>query len=155
MIRDLIDPPHIIVTSHQTEPLIDPTSIHIWNYMVWRRELSSGFRRKLYSRFSGSSRPDSSVVHKRATGPSPIFLNSFTPPKVFSLYLSWVRKQLRAQDFADLRARRKVPGKTAYTLRIKKLLRSARAQRVAANIALGFKRVCKQVVKNKGAASKA
>ena len=52
MIRDLIDPPHIIVTSHQTEPLIDPTSIHIWNYMVWRRELSSGFRRKLYSRFS-------------------------------------------------------------------------------------------------------
>ena len=56
---------------------------------------------------------------------------------------------------ADLRARRKVLGKTAYTLRVKKLLRSARAQQVASNVALGFKRVCKQVVKNKGAASKA
>ena len=82
------------------------------------------------------------------------------PPKSPDLnpvekFWGWVRKQLRAQDFADLRARRRVPGKTAYTLRVKKLLRSARAQRVASNIALGLKRVCKQVAKNKGAASKA
>ena len=82
------------------------------------------------------------------------------PPKSPDLnpvekFWAWVRKQQRAQDFADLRARRKVPGKTAYTMRLKKLLRSARAQKVASNIALGFKRVCKQIVKNKGAASKA
>ncbi len=51
-------------------------------------------------------------------------------------FWAWLRKQLRAQDFADLRARRKVPGKTAYTLRIKRILRSASAQRVAGNIAL-------------------
>ena len=70
-------------------------------------------------------------------------------------FWGWVRKQLRAHDFADLRARRRVPGKTAYTERVKRLLRSARAQKVASNIALGFKRVCKQVVKNKGAACKA
>lgn len=82
------------------------------------------------------------------------------PPKSPDLnpvekFWAWVRKQLRARDFADLRARRKVLGKTAYTLRVKKLLRSARSQQVASNVALGFKRVCKQVVKNKGAASKA
>ena len=35
------------------------------------------------------------------------------------------------------------------------LLRSARAKQVASNVALGFKRVCRQIVKNKGAASKA
>ena len=82
------------------------------------------------------------------------------PPKSPDLnpvekFWAWVRKQLRAQDFADLRARRKVLGKTAYTLRVKKLLRSARAQTVASNVALGLKRVCRQVIKNKGAASKA
>ena len=46
---------------------------------------------------------------------------------------------LRAQDFADLRARRKVLGTIAYTLRVKRLLRSARAQQVASNVALGLK----------------
>ena len=40
-------------------------------------------------------------------------------------------------------------------MRVKSLLKSRRAQKVASNIALGFKRVCKQVVANKGAASKA
>ena len=74
---------------------------------------------------------------------------------VVEKFWAWVRKQLRAQDFADLCARRKVLGKTAYTLGVKKLLRSARAQRVASNVALGLKRVCRQVIKNKGAASKA
>ena len=57
--------------------------------------------------------------------------------------------------FRDLRARRKVVGKTAYTLRVKKLLSSSRAQQVARDTALGFKRVCRQVIKNKGDASKA
>ena len=61
----------------------------------------------------------------------------------------------RATPFADIRARRVVLGKFAYTQRVQKLLRSRRAQEVAANIALGFKRVCKQVVANGGAASKA
>ena len=77
------------------------------------------------------------------------------PPKSPDLnpvekFWAWVRKQLRAQDFADLRARRKVPGKTAYAMRVKKLLRSARAKQVASNVALGFKRVCKQLVKEQG-----
>jgi len=70
-------------------------------------------------------------------------------------FWAWVRKEMRARDMADLRARRVVPGKTAYTLRVKRLLKSRRAQQAASNIALGFKRVCKQVVANKGAASKA
>ena len=70
-------------------------------------------------------------------------------------FWAWVRKQLRNHDFADLRARRVVPGKTAYKERVKRLLRTRRAQKVASNIALGFKRVCQQVVDNKGGASKA
>ena len=82
------------------------------------------------------------------------------PPKSPDLnpvekFWAWVRKQLRARDMADIRARRVVPGKFTYTMRVKSLLKSRRAQKVASNIALGFKRVCKQVVANKGAASKA
>ena len=71
------------------------------------------------------------------------------------MFWAWVRKQLRARDMAELRARRVVPGKMAYTMRVKKLLKSRRAQQVASKIALGFKRVCMQVAANKGAASKA
>jgi hypothetical protein len=70
-------------------------------------------------------------------------------------FWAWVRKELRARDMADLRARRVVPGKYTYTLRVKKLLKSRGAQQVASNIALGFKRVCKLVVAKRGAASKA
>ena len=64
----------------------------------------------------------------------------------------WARKQLRAMDLADLAARRPVLGKTAYTERIKRLLKSPRAQRVAQNFAKNLITVAKRVVKAKGAA---
>lgn len=70
-------------------------------------------------------------------------------------FWSWVRKQLRAQDFEDLRAGRDVPCKADYTGRVKRLLRSAKAQKAASNIAGGLRKVCHEVVhKKQGAASR-
>jgi len=70
-------------------------------------------------------------------------------------FWGWVRKQMRAHDFADLRAKRPVPGKMAYTMRVKRLLKSQKAQRVAGNIAKGLRKVCHEVVhKKKGSASR-
>ena len=59
---------------------------------------------------------------------------------------------MRAMDLADLVARRPVLGKTAYKARIKKLLKSQRAQKVAKNFASNLRTVAARVVKKKGAA---
>ena len=62
---------------------------------------------------------------------------------------------MRAQDFADLRAGTPVPGKTDYTERVKRLLRSRKAQKVASKIAGGLRKVCHEVVsQKKGSASR-
>ena len=68
---------------------------------------------------------------------------------------SWLRRRLRALDMADLKAKRLVPGKTAYRQRVRNVLRSAAAQRVAASCAKGVRKVCKEVLRKKGAASRA
>ena len=64
----------------------------------------------------------------------------------------WVRKELRARDLRDFAEGVPVLGKVAYRDRIKRLLRSSRAQAVAKNIAKNFRTVCKRVVKAKGVA---
>ena len=64
----------------------------------------------------------------------------------------WVRKELRARDLRDFAGGVPVLAKAAYRERIKRLLRSSRAQAVAKNIARNFRTVCKRVVKAKGAA---
>ena len=64
------------------------------------------------------------------------------------------RRQLRAHDFKDLKAGRPVPGKTAYRQRVRNILRSAKAQTHAAACARGFRKVCAEVVKKHGAASR-
>ena len=66
----------------------------------------------------------------------------------------WVRKQLRARDLRDFAQGVPVLGKVAYRERLRRLLRSSRAQAVAKNIAKNFRTVCKRVVKAKGAAVK-
>lgn len=63
----------------------------------------------------------------------------------------WVRKQLRAMDLADLKAKRPVPGRLAYKTRIRNLLKTKRAQTAATKFALSLKTVCKAVVRAKGA----
>ena len=69
------------------------------------------------------------------------------------MFWSWVRRQLRLMDLADLKRKRTSLGKAAYVARVKSLLRSQRAQRVAAQCARKFRRACLQVIKNKGAAA--
>ena len=64
----------------------------------------------------------------------------------------WVRKELRARDLRDFAEGVPVLGKVAYRDRIKRLLRTSRAQAVAKNIAKNFRTQCKRVVKAKGAA---
>ena len=69
-------------------------------------------------------------------------------------FWAWVRRELRARDFADLRAKRPVPGKTAYKKRVVNVLRSARAQRHAAACVRGLRKVCREVLLKGEAASR-
>ena len=69
-------------------------------------------------------------------------------------YWSWLRRKLRAMDLQDALAKRPVLGKMAYKARVQRLVRSAPSQTAAANIAEGFRAVCKRIVAAKGAAVK-
>ena len=69
-------------------------------------------------------------------------------------FWAWLRTALRQLDLQDAVAKRPVLGKAAYKERIKRICKSKRAQRVAVNIAGGLKKVCLEVVANKGAASR-
>ena len=44
-------------------------------------------------------------------------------------------------------------GKTAYKLRVRRLVRSRSFQRIAANVAMGLKKTCKEVIRKRGAAA--
>ena len=68
-------------------------------------------------------------------------------------FWSWLRKQLRLCDMADLKAGRPVPGRLAYLQRVRNILRSARAQTHAAACVQGLRRVCKEIVLKRVAAS--
>ena len=69
-------------------------------------------------------------------------------------FWAWLRTALRQLDLQDAVAKRPVLGKAAYKERIKRICKSKRAQSVAVNIAGGLKKVCLEVVANKGAASR-
>ena len=64
----------------------------------------------------------------------------------------WMRKCLRSMDLADLAAGRPVPGKLAYKERIKRLLKSPKAQTVAKNFFRNLRTVAKRVDKAQGKA---
>ena len=66
-------------------------------------------------------------------------------------FWGWLRRELRRRDLADLVKKRPVLGKMAYKLRIGAVIRSAKAQRVAKNYAAGLEKVCREVIKKKGA----
>ena len=69
------------------------------------------------------------------------------------LFWSWLRNKLRLMDLADLRAKRRALGKTAYVQRVKVVIRSQKAQAVAKKCALNFRKNCKQIVARGGAAA--
>ena len=56
-------------------------------------------------------------------------------------------------DLADAVAQRPLLGKTTYKLRVRRLVRSCSFQRIAANVALGLKKTCKEVMLKRGAAA--
>jgi len=69
-------------------------------------------------------------------------------------FWGWLRRELRRRDLEDLCAKRAPLGKTAYKRRLKNILQSRRAQEAAKAKFRGFKGVCREVVKKKGAASR-
>jgi len=68
------------------------------------------------------------------------------------MYWAWVRRQMRLKDLNDLRCKRAALGKTATKARVKKLLKTAKAQQVAGRMFLKLKQKCKEVIEKKGAA---
>ena len=69
------------------------------------------------------------------------------------MFWGWLRKKLRHMDLADLRAKRRPMDKTAYTMRVKSVIRTQKAQAVAKSHAARLRKTCKQVVARKGAAA--
>ena len=70
------------------------------------------------------------------------------------LFWAWLRRKLRALDLKDAIADRPVLGKMAYTQRVRRVLKTKKAQTTAKNIALRLKKACRLVVKSGGAAIK-
>ena len=70
------------------------------------------------------------------------------------LFWAWLRRKLRALDLADAVANRPVLNKSQYTQRVKRVLKSTKAQTTAKNIALRLKRACRLVRDGDGAAIK-
>ena len=68
-------------------------------------------------------------------------------------FWSWLRKKLRAMDLADAVKKKRALTKSQYVARVKRVLASKKAQGVAAACARGFRKVCKEVVSKKGAAT--
>lgn len=70
------------------------------------------------------------------------------------VFWSWLRRELRRRDLEDCKRKRPALTKAQYTSRVKAILQSRTANRKAANIAKGFRKVCKEVLKKKGAAAR-
>ena len=62
-------------------------------------------------------------------------------------FWSWLRRRLVALDLRDLKKRKVALGRAAFKLRVQSVCRSQKAQRVAASCALGFKKVCHEVIR--------
>ena len=69
-------------------------------------------------------------------------------------FWSWVRKQLRAMDLADLKAKRPPVQRTALQARVRSLLRAVKAKSMSKNHVQSLHKTCREVVKTKGAATR-
>ena len=69
-------------------------------------------------------------------------------------FWGWLRRELRKKDLEDLKNRRPALGKLAYKKRVRNFMRSKRVQDKAKAFARDIIRVCKEVVKKKGHASR-
>ena len=68
-------------------------------------------------------------------------------------FWAWLRKQLRLRDLADASGGRPVPSKAAYRNRVRQVLQTQKAQRVAAACARSWRATCKLVASRQDAAS--
>ena len=85
-----------------------------------------------------------SLLHNSARSPDLNPIESFW---------GWLRRQLRLRELEAIRLGRRALGKTAYKAMLRRFLRTKKAQDVAKAKWSAFKKVCKIVVKKKGAAS--
>ena len=69
-------------------------------------------------------------------------------------YWAWLRRKLRVVDLQDLHQKRPRLGKTAYKARVRAVCKSAKSQRVAAACFRGLRKVCREVVRKKGAGAR-
>ena len=69
-------------------------------------------------------------------------------------FWSWLRGELRRRDLQDLRLKKPALNKTQYKRRIQEVLRTVKAQKVAKAKFQNLKKVCKEVLKKKGAMSR-
>jgi hypothetical protein len=69
-------------------------------------------------------------------------------------FWSWLRRKLQAMDLKDALAKKAVLGKAAYRQRVRSVCSSQEAQRVAKACAFGLRKVCKEIVAKKGAATR-
>ena len=63
-------------------------------------------------------------------------------------------KKLRAMDLADCVAKRPGLSKQQYIARVSKVIKTQKAQRVAKNTASRFRKICREVLRKKGAAAR-
>ena len=99
--------------------------------------------------------PESVAAHRRANIQL-IKIPAKSPDlNPVELFWAWLRKQMRAMDLNDLAKKRQAVGKTAYKARLLRVIKTPKAQQVAANTMKHFMKVCKAVSKAKGAATSA
>ena len=61
--------------------------------------------------------------------------------------------QAAKEEWEKARKKRRPLGKLAYTMRVKSVIKSQKAQTVAKNFAGRLRKACQQVIKRKGAAA--
>ena len=86
-----------------------------------------------------------------STWPIPAKSPDLNPAEKF---WSWLRRRLRAMDLADLSARRAPVPKCTLKTRVRNLLQTQPAKRVVGKCASGLRRVCREVVRLHGAATR-
>ena len=69
-------------------------------------------------------------------------------------FWGWLRREMRLRDLEDLRKKRAALGKLAWKKRLRNVLKTKKAQDVAKAKWSSFKKVCQEVKKKKGAASR-
>ena len=69
-------------------------------------------------------------------------------------YWAWLRKKLHQRDLLDLNKKRAVLTKPQYQARVREIMRSRKSQAVGKSCFRGLRKVCRLVIKKKGAAVK-